>query len=204
MMFYSKNSGSKVIHNNHCSYFKRMNHKNIGTFVSIEEARGAGYHLCKHCAPMWRYYSKEYYRIKAYAAKKGMALDYVDGEIIVQTPYSSWKIIVNGQKNHIFLYHKNTYGRCPNKRDLVPGYHSQSVRRSTLMEYLEYIAEHDAYRLKHPEIEKYTAEAQSQKGTTRKKQKTRKGKKREHYQSMMRVLALLENEANYRQMQAAK
>lgn len=201
-MFYSTKSRRKIIHNNHCSYFKRMDHKHIGYFDSIEEARNAGYHICKHCTPMWSYYSKEYYKIKEYVANNAMEIDFRDGEIIVQTPYSNWKIIVNGQKDYIFLYHKNTYNKCPDKRSLVSGYHSQSVRRSTLMEYLKYIVEHDTYRLYHPEYQKKNIELQ--KGKKKNKQKLKKEKKREHYQGMMRVLALLENEANYRQMQAAK
>ncbi len=200
MMFYSKKSKNKIIHNCNCSYLKRMNQSYIGKFESIKEARYAGYHLCKHCAPMWKYYSKEYFKIKEYAENQKMFFEYVDGEIIVQTPYSNWKIIVNGQKNFIFLYHRNTYGRLTNKKELVSGYHSQSVRRNTLIEYLMYIAEHDMYKLSSSYYEKKKSE--SKKGKKINKQKKRKQKRREHYQRTMNVLALLENEKRYRQIQA--
>ncbi len=197
MVFYSKNSNSKVIHKCNCAYYKKMSPKNVAQFNSISEARDAGYHLCKHCAPMWNYYSKEYNKMKEYASKNGLAFEYNDGVVMVQTPYSNWKIIVNGPKNNIFLYHKNTYERCPDRTALVPGYHSQSFRRNTLMEYLIYITEHDAYKLNHPEH-------QDKSGSKSHKKETKKQKKRARYQSMMRVFALLENEKNYRQMQMAK
>lgn len=202
MMFYSKKSHNKTVHNCHCSYYKRMDHKQIGSFDTLEDAKRAGYHICKHCAPMWSYYSKEYNKIKEYVSQNGLAYEYMDGEIIVQTPYSNWKIIVNGQKNNIFLYHKNTYNRCNDKTSLVPGYHSQSFRRDTLIEYFRYIAEHDIYRLNHPEQPK--KKYGHKKGTKRNKHEVKKQKKRERYQGMMRVLALIENETNYKQMQAAR
>ncbi len=202
MMFYSKKSKNKVIHHCHCYYFRHMDHNSIGKFETIEEARGAGYHLCKCCAPMGKYYRKEYYNMKGYVTKNALIVEYMDGEIVIQTPYSNWKIIVNGQKNHIFLYHKNTYMKRHDKRSLVPGYHSQSVRRNTLMDYLKYIVEHDAYRLHYPEHQKKGFIPL--KGKKKNKQRLKKEKKRERYRGMMRVLALIENEANYRQMKVAK
>ena len=32
----------------------------------------------------------------------------------------------------------------------MPGYHSQKVRRNTLMGYMQYIVEHDRYRMENP------------------------------------------------------
>ena len=61
---------------------------------------------------------------------------------------STWKIIVNGYKRYIWLYHKNAHGYHYN--DLVPGFHSQKIIRSSIMGYMEYISSHDEYRIKNP------------------------------------------------------
>lgn len=199
MYFYSKKSHSKIVHSFQCSYFEHMDHENTGQFDNLDEARKAGYRLCKCCAPISKYYRKEYYRIKDYAAKNGLLFYLNDGVLIIQTPYSKWKIITNGNKNYIFLYHKNTYNRGKDK-SLVSGYHSQSVRRSSIMGYLKYIVEHDNYRLSNPEYHGPVYSEPPRKGTKRYKKAKMKERKREHYQSVMRVLTLIENNANYRQM----
>lgn len=149
MYYYSKKSHNKIVHLSHCTYFQHMNHDEIGTFGRMDEATSAGYRICKCCAPIRKYYKEEYYKIKDYASKNGIAFYLSNGEFIVQTPYSKWKIITNGRKNYIFLYHKNIYSKNIDK-SLVPGYHSQAVRRNTIMGYLQYIVDHDNYRLKNP------------------------------------------------------
>lgn len=202
MYFYSKKSHKKIVHLSHCSYFQYMSHESIGKFENIEDAQTAGYRICKCCAPISKYYRKEYYKIKDYAAKNGIAFYLNDGALIIQTPRSKWKIITNGNRNYIFLYHKNIYNKGKDK-SLVPGYHSQSVRRSTIMGYLKYIVDHDNYRMKNPEYHGPVYVEPARKGTKRYKKEKTKERKRERYQSVMRVLALIENEKNYRQLSAA-
>lgn len=202
MYFYSKKSHNKIVHLNNCSYVLHMDRESKGQFANLEEAREAGYQLCKCCAPISKYYKSEYFKIKEYAAKNGLAFYLNDGVLIIQTPYSKWKIITNGHKNYIFLYHKNTYKKC-RENTLVPGYHSQSVRRSTIMGYLKYIVEHDNYRLNNPEYHGPVYVEPPRKGTKRYKKEKKRERKRERYQSVMRVLALIEKETNYRQLSAA-
>ncbi len=200
MVFYSIRSRSKVVYKCNCHYYKNMDPDLIGSFITLDDARAAGYHICKHCAPMGRYYTKEYYKLKEFAKKNTVAIDYADGEIVVQTPYSNWKIIVNGKKHDIFLYHKNTLHGKYGRPSIVPGYHSQAVRRGTLMEYLDYIVLHDEYRMTHP-ISQGKQPRTLPKSKKKRKQALIREKKRERYLQAMRVLALIENEVNYRNKQ---
>lgn len=113
-----------------------MNAEWIESFHTREEARDKNYHLCKYCAPMGKYYRAEFSKIKGYASENGLIFDYYDNSISVCTPYSQWKIIVSGRKKGIFLYHKNIYRKSADN-SLVPGYHSQAVKRKSIVEVRE-------------------------------------------------------------------
>lgn len=199
MYFYSKKRGRKIVHTSQCPYCIRMNRERMEIFHTVEEAREKGYRLCKDCAPMGKYYRAEYHEIRNYADENGIIFDYYDGSITIRTPYSQWKIITNGRKKELFLYHKNVY-RNSFEKSLVPGYHSQSVRRKSILAYMNYIVEHDRYRLRNPSYQKPLIDGGVKQGTKRYKKLVVKRKKQERYDSIMRVLALIENETEYRQM----
>lgn len=199
MYFFSKKSRQKIVHTQQCPYCKHMNREGKESFHTLEKARQAGYRMCKYCAPMGRYYRRELRNIVDYAAENGLIFDYIDGSIFIRTPYSQWKIITNGRNNDIFLYHKNIYRKSFDK-SLVPGYHSQAVRRKSITEYMRYIVEHDLYRLHNPFYQKQTANEPPKKGTRRYKKQEERRKRRERYTSIMRVVALIDNGAEYREM----
>lgn len=199
MYFYSKKSQRKIIHTMQCPYCIRMNREGMATFHTMEVAREKNYRLCQYCAPMGKYYRAEYREIKKYADENGMIFSYYDGTITVCTPYSQWKIIVNGRKRDMFLYHKNVYKNSFEK-SLVPGYHSQSVRRNSILAYMNYIVKHDRYRLSNPSYQKPLTTGETKQGKKKYKRLVEKRKKQERYDSIMRVLALIENGTEYRQM----
>lgn len=194
MYVYSKKSNNKIIHKKQCPYYLHMNHKEIGFFHTLEEAKTAGYHQCKHCSSISKQYRKEYHEIKEYAAENGMAFYLNDGAITIHTTFSKWKIITNGNKHSLFLYHKNTKNII--KQDSrIEGYHSQSVRKNSIVDYMKYITEHDHYRKYNPEYHK-AIPSQPRKGTNRYRKQQNKQKYKEHRESVWRVLTLIENNSS--------
>ncbi len=105
MYFASKNSKKQIVHYDYCSYRKCMRKGNIITFTTLEEARAVGYRLCDCCAPIRKYVRAEAEEISSFSQEHGVTCHQHDGVLCVRTPYSRWKIIVNGQKHNIFLYH---------------------------------------------------------------------------------------------------
>lgn len=130
--------------------------------------------------------------MKAFAAQNGLSFYLADGVLIILTPYSKWKIIIKGSNKRIYLYHKNTLGK-EEQEPLIPGYHHQAVRRGSIMGYLEYIIEHDRYRLNNPVHIKRKKKAPPKKGTKRYKQAQEKMKRIERYQSIRRVIELIDS-----------
>ena len=134
MYYYSKKSSSKIIHQQNCRHVARLDEGRTGQFQTIEYAQYLGYCMCKCCAPIIGYLKKEEEEMQQYCLKNGLAYFLSDGCIEVITPESKWKIITNGTKNRMFLYHGNTFEK--DTKSMVHGYHSQAVRRDTILQYL--------------------------------------------------------------------
>ncbi|MEA4920011.1 MAG: hypothetical protein VB078_03710 [Clostridiaceae bacterium] len=151
MLFYMKKSSRKIVHYSGCKYLKGSMSTTMGAFQTIEEAHAAGYRVCRCCSPIAKRFQKECAQILKFCAHEGLSCYQSDGMIAISTPRSQWKIITVGKHNKIFLYHQNTnpYHR-EDHASLVPGYHSQAIRKDSIIEYLLYIVEHDAFRLANP------------------------------------------------------
>lgn len=152
MLMYQKKSSRKIVHYSGCRYLKEHTDDSWGTFESAEVAHAAGYRICKYCSPIAAHFRQESKQILQYCAEAGLSCYQTDGTVKVTTPYSRWEIITSGKKNGLFLYHQNTN---PDWKDtghlsIVPGYHSQAVRKDSILEYLKYIVSHDAYRRVNP------------------------------------------------------
>lgn len=150
MLIYNKKSGSKVVHYSHCHHLKGLKHDERGIFNTPEEARAAGYRLCKCCAPMTKFYLKEAKALEQFAAENGLTYFYEDGMLDIKSPYSQWKVVAVGKGAKILvIYHKNVQYRSNQKPSIVPGYHSQAYRTDTLLGYMKFVLSHDAYHLAH-------------------------------------------------------
>lgn len=148
MLIYNKKSGSNVVHYSHCRHIKGRKQDVRVTFDTPEEARAAGYRLCKCCAPMTKFYKKEAKALEQFATENGLSYFYGDGMLDIKSPYSQWKVIVAGKDiKRLFIYHKNTQTRAKQKPSIVPGYHSQAYRTDTLLGYMQFILSHDAFHL---------------------------------------------------------
>ena len=89
--------------------------------------------------------------ILEYCAQHGLTCELEGDQLNVSSSVGKWKIIVHGNGRMLWLYHKNTYHKeDPLHPTLIPGYHSQAIRAKKILEYLEYIVQHDAYRKNNP------------------------------------------------------
>lgn len=143
MFVASEKSSSKILHNQQCFYGKRIRPEDRQLFYTVEEGEKAGYHSCKYCSAIGRYYRKEATKIKQFCEENKMLLQHDSKEIHVQMPLSHWKIVWNGKKGRIFLYHKNVFRRFMEEKEEVPGYHRQPVTKGSIYGYLKYIVMHD-------------------------------------------------------------
>lgn len=148
MVFYSAKSGGKVFHLSHCKIVRRICKENKGQFADPEAARQAGYRMCSCCAPVGVRLRRERDAVCRFCQEKGLTCRMEDGQLHICTPKSEWRIIVGGKANKLFLYHKNTYDKRERVPSAVPGYHAQAFRCKTIMGYLDYIVQHDDFRIR--------------------------------------------------------
>lgn len=89
--------------------------------------------------------------ILEYCAQHGLTCELEGDQLNVSSSIGKWKIIVHGNSRRLWLYHKNTYNKeDPQHPTPIPGYHSQAIHAKKILEYLEYIVRHDAYRKNNP------------------------------------------------------
>ena len=145
-------------------------------------------------APIWKYYQQEEDAIMDICMENSIACFLQGKSLVIETPVSTWKIITNGRKKSMFLYHRNNMESdvIDDPNALVPNYHSQSCRRNTIVEYLEYIIAHDFYREKNPVKCSAKNKPKSQKGTKRYRKEMKKSKDRKKRYETKRVLDLIE------------
>lgn len=191
MCYVCGKSANKIVHTTNCRYVKMMPNKNKKYFHTLKEAAEAGYVQCKYCAHIEKYLRREDKALDSYCRPNGVYYYFnpADGAIDVISRTGKWKIIVNGQKHFIWLYHKNNHGANPN--DLVPGFHSQKVRRSSLMGYMEYIVAHDQYRTENPLYDRQVKQMGT--GAKARKNTRRREKKMRRTQSIRYVMTLLDS-----------
>lgn len=167
----SSNSENNLFHWHKCRYVKMITPKNKIEIKTAEEARDQGYKYCKCCSTMMRKLQEEKVEAEQYGKRHGIQLffDRDDGAIDVVSKSGRWKLVYNSKKDHVYLYHKNN-SKTPHKDDFINGYHYQSAYSNSLLGYLEYIYEHDSYRMNNP---LYAREMDISSGKVSKKRKNR-------------------------------
>lgn len=149
MPYASIHSKMRIVHRDDCRYVKAVSPENERHFYTLRKAASEGFVHCLCCAPMQKYLRKEKDALDSFCKRNGLFYSFnrSDGSLDVISRTGKWKIIVNGQKDFIWLYHKSLFRQ---EDSFVPGYHSQNVRKSTLLGYLQYVAAHDGYRKEEP------------------------------------------------------
>lgn len=195
MYYYSKNSRKKIIHVTGCFHICSTEPDTIGWFESPHEAYEQGYRLCKHCSPLIEYYKREDNEIIDFCRKKGLCFHLENNFISINSIGSKWKIALD-KKNRIVLYHKNDFTTDKDHLSEISGYHLQGdVRRNSIVAYLQYIVDHDYYRMLNPVYipQKKKESPPPRKGTKRYKSAQRRIKNYERRRAIKNVLNLIES-----------
>lgn len=192
MMFYSKKDNKKIVHFSNCHYVRKIKKDNLEKFNTIEEARNAGYRVCNCCAPIAGHVRKEKKAIEDFCRKEGLSFHMHDGVLIICSPRSKWKIITNGSKKKLFLYHKNE-NKYIKSKSMITGYHSQAIRKDCIVEYLKYIIQHDEWRRYHPINLPVSKISAPQKGTKRWRKQQTKEKRHDRKMQISNVLSMIES-----------
>ncbi len=191
MYICSKHSRTKIFHNNQCRCVKRIRKNNRMSFMKADEARDLGFQYCSICSPISIRYKKEELEILEFAKKHNLKVYLYDDAVYVSTQVAGWKIVQEGQNKKIHLYHENAtqiYRKLPMKNGkLVKEYHQQWASSSTILGFLEYIADHDDWK-----YEQANSYKRFPKRTKSQRKKYKAAKNRAKADSVRRVLNLIE------------
>lgn len=194
MYYYCKNSRKKIIHFIACFHIQHTGLDSIGWFETLTEAYEQGYRLCRHCNPLVRHYKQESDEITEFCRRNGLAVSLHNKCISICSIRSKWKIALD-KKNRIVLYHKNDFATEKDHLSEISGYHLQrDTRKNSIVAYLQYIVDHDYYRMLNPvHIPKQKKESPPRKGTKRYKSAQRRIEKYERRKAISNVLNLIES-----------
>ena len=195
MYYYCKNSKKKIIHSIECFHVQHSKIDNVGWFETLNQAYGQGYRLCKHCSPLVKHYKREEGEITEFCRKNGLAVYLSNKCISISSTRSRWKIALDKQ-NKIVLYHKNDFTTNKDHLSEISGYHLQGdARRDSIVAYLQYIVDHDYYRMLNPVHipQKQRESPPPRKGTKRYKRAQRSMEKYERKQAIKNVLNLIDS-----------
>ncbi len=192
MCYVCGKSRRKIVHTPECRYVKLIPEKNKKHFRTLKDASVAGYTQCKYCSYIMGYLRNEKDQVDHYCKANGLYYSYNETEdtLDIISKSGKWKIIVNGQKHFIWLYHENR--KITHSGGLVPGYHSQNTRSSTIMGYMQYIVKHDRYREENPLYE-YQKHTNTVKGSKKWKKDQRRAERVRRARSIRYVEEILAN-----------
>lgn len=191
MYYYSKNSRTKIIHTEDCRYHRAIREGHLGTFQTLAEAHAAGYRLCKVCNPLVGLFHAEEETLMEICRQKGLSISLRRNFISISSPRSSWRILADDNRNHTKLYHRNDFG--PKQLGPVAGYHDQHVNYATLQEYLDYIIDHDYYRMMHPLYPAPQPKPAPVKGTKRYRKAQAREKRKAKKAAVWNVLSIIDS-----------
>ena len=192
MYYYRKNSRRKIVHAECCHFRRILNPETTGYFQTLAEAYSAGYRLCAHCDALSKQYRKEEQDLQEYCRINGLSVHLGKRGIWVRSPRSEWRIIADDTRAGSKLYHKNDLHPGKRSSDLLTAYHDQKVSYSKLLKYLDYIVEHDYYRMLNP-IYPVQHKAPPVKGTKRYRKQLKQQKKKARKDAVRNVLTLIDS-----------
>ncbi len=195
MYYYCKNSRKKIVHLTECFHIHNAEIDSIGWFETLREAYEHGYRLCKHCSPLVKHYKREDDEITEFCRKNGLIVYLGNKCISICSTRSKWKLALD-KNNRIVLYHKNDFTTNKDCLSEISGYHLQGdARRKSIVDYLQYIIEHDYYRMLNPVYipNKKKESPPPRKGTKRYKREQRKVEKYERKRAIKNVLSIIES-----------
>lgn len=190
MFFYSIKSRSKVLHLENCHHLKRIKKANVKTITSSVDGINKGFKICKCCSPLTKDYRKNKDEILNYAYNNGICCNLHNGYMYVQTCYDEWMILASGRNNRMDLHHKNKF--VAENTETVRGYHNQHFGGCSVMEFLQYISNHEWFRTLYP-LQIRKEKQPPQKGTKRWHSQQKMNRKKERINRINNVLSLIDS-----------
>lgn len=141
-------TNSMIYHKPGCRYVNHIKPENR-LFVSEQEAKFEGYHICKYCNCMNHHYQTEWETLDFYSKSKGMQFNYIDGILYVKSEIGCWKLVYVRKEEKIVLYHRSATTKSLdfNNPQYEPYHRQADVPYSNSIKVcLEYIYEHDKYK----------------------------------------------------------
>lgn len=152
-LFYRVDDPQRLYHDRACpcckARYEEEERRKWEPLLRKEDAQALMLTACDRCSPLGIRYAQAKKEIDRFCCQRGMQLALCGDEINVTTEIGAWKLIWLG-KGKIWLYHKNSRKSRPTEHEEIPGYHSQAIHKKTILEYLEYIIQHDLYRKNAP------------------------------------------------------
>lgn len=145
MFYFSGRGRSKVVHFEGCKHIRRIAESNLGTFESLSEAKKEGFHLCKCCNPVAKFYRHHKRNSASYCSDNRLICYFNKDVVEIKSIHSQWKLVANDEGT-IDLYHKNTRFKKKDVDSPVWGYHLQKAFYKDMTSFLKYIVDHDKYR----------------------------------------------------------
>ena len=146
MFYYSDKS--KVVHYEGCHHLKNIKKKNMRSFDNVKDVRKGEYRICSCCSPITEHLKKEQVELENFCQENGLAYFVNKGNLHIRTNNSKWKILISNNRGILELHHENSFKK--EHDNSVPGYHRQNYISDSIIGYMEYIINHEYYRMYNP------------------------------------------------------
>ncbi len=190
MFYYSVNSKKKIVHFKGCHHLKNIKAKNLKSFENVYDVRKSEYRICSCCSPVLKQLRKEKSELLKYSMENGLSFFVQKGDLHICTHHSNWKVLVSNNESILELHHKNNYEK--EYRDSVRGYHKQNYISDSILGYLEYINNHENYRMFCP-LPVFIKKEPPVKGTKRWNRQQKAMKKKERKRQIWNVYNLIDS-----------
>ena len=190
MFYYSVNSKERVVHYEGCRHLKNIKKENLKSFNSIKDVRNSEYRICSCCSPITVHLKKEQEKLEKYCLENGLLYVLHKENLYIRTHRSEWKVLASDDKNVLELHHKNSFKK--EHDNSVYGFHKQNFTSDSVLGYLEYISNHDYYRMLNPLYISVPKEP-PKKGTKRYKEQQKYLAKKERKRKVWNVINLIDS-----------
>ena len=190
MFYYSNESRAKVVHYEGCHHLKKIKKENLMSFDSIRDVRKGEYRICSCCSPITEHLRNERKELENFCQENGLAYFVNKGNLYIRTNHSKWKVLVSNSKEVLELHHKNSFEK--EHDNSVPGYHRQNYISDSIIGYMEYITNHEYYRMYNP-VPIYTKKEPPTKGTKRWNKQQKAARKKERRRKIWNVINLIDS-----------
>ena len=188
IFYYSNKSKAKVVHYKGCHHLKNIKAKNLGFFDCVKDILKKEYRIFLNCSPITKQLKKEQAQLENFCQENGLSYFINKGNLHIETYCSKWKILISDNKDVFELHHKNSFEK--EHTNSVPGYHMQNYKSNTIIGYMEYIINHEHYRMYNP-VQIFTKKEPPAKGSKHRKRQQKAIKKKERKRKIRNFLNLI-------------